>query len=127
MADFDLVLKGTVVLADRIVEGGHVAVHDGKVVHVGQGAMPAARERHDLSGALILPASMVSGALFNAVGTALSKSQSSSRAAGLLTLANTVGAMAGALLAGFGLLPVLGMERSFRCIAAMNSSVIRSG
>ena len=55
MADFDLVLKGTVVLADRIVEGGHVAVRDGKVVHVGQGAMPAARERHDLSGALILP------------------------------------------------------------------------
>ena len=55
MADFDLVLKGTVVLADRIVEGGHVAVRDGKVVHVGQGAMPAAKERHDLSGALILP------------------------------------------------------------------------
>ena len=38
MADFDLVLKGTVVLADRIVEGGHVAVRDGKVAHVGQGA-----------------------------------------------------------------------------------------
>src|SRR5690606_1364249 len=55
MADFDLVLKGTVVLADRIVEGGHVAVRDGKVAHVGQGAMPAAKEQHDLSGALILP------------------------------------------------------------------------
>ncbi|MCA0340307.1 MAG: allantoinase, partial [Proteobacteria bacterium] len=55
MADFDLVLKGTVVLADRIVEGGHVAVADGKVMHVGQGATPAAKERHDLSGALILP------------------------------------------------------------------------
>ena len=55
MADFDLVLKGIVVLADRIVEGGHVAVAGGKVVHVGQGAMPAAKERHDLSGALILP------------------------------------------------------------------------
>ncbi|WP_421578477.1 dihydroorotase [Shinella sp. M31] len=55
MADFDLVLKGTVVLADRIVEGGHVAVRDGKVVHIGQGAMPAAKERLDLSGALILP------------------------------------------------------------------------
>lgn len=55
MADFDLVLKGTVVLADRIVDGGHVAVRDGKVAHIGQGAMPAARERHDLSGALILP------------------------------------------------------------------------
>ncbi|WP_411032685.1 dihydroorotase [Shinella sp. BYT-45] len=55
MADFDLVLKGTVVLPDRLVEGGHVAVRDGRVAHVGQGAMPAARERHDLAGALILP------------------------------------------------------------------------
>ncbi|WP_429806444.1 dihydroorotase [Ensifer sp. B1-9] len=55
MSDFDLVLKGTVVLPHRIVEGGHVAVRDGKVVHVGQGAAPAARERHDLGNALILP------------------------------------------------------------------------
>ena len=37
MTDFDLVLKGTVVLPDRIVEGGHVAVRDGKIVHVGAG------------------------------------------------------------------------------------------
>jgi len=55
MADFDLVLKGTVVLADRIVEGGFVAVRDGKVALVGQGAMPTARERDDLGNALILP------------------------------------------------------------------------
>jgi allantoinase len=55
MSDFDLVLKGTVVLADRIVEGGFVAVRDGKVAFVGQGAMPEARERHDLGSALILP------------------------------------------------------------------------
>ncbi|CAN7434531.1 dihydroorotase [Pararhizobium sp. LjRoot238] len=55
MSDFDLVLKGTVVLPDRLVEGGHVAVRDGKIASVGQGAMPAARERHDLGQALILP------------------------------------------------------------------------
>jgi allantoinase len=55
MSDFDLVLKGTVVLPDRIVEGGHVAVRDGKIAFVSQGAMPAARERHDLGKALILP------------------------------------------------------------------------
>jgi len=55
MSDFDLVLKGTVVLADCIVEGGFVAVRDGKVAFVGQGAMPGARERHDLGNALILP------------------------------------------------------------------------
>ncbi len=55
MSDFDLVLKGTVVLPDRIVESGHVAVRDGKISLVGQGVMPAARERHDLGKALILP------------------------------------------------------------------------
>ncbi len=55
MGDFDLVLKGTVVLADRIVEAGHVAVRDGKIAFIGQGAMPSARERHDLGAALILP------------------------------------------------------------------------
>jgi allantoinase len=55
MSDFDLVLKGTVVLADRVVEGGFAAVRDGMVAFVGQGAMPQARERHDLGNALILP------------------------------------------------------------------------
>ena len=40
MSDFDLVLKGTVVLPDRLVEGGHVAVRDGKIAFVGQGEMP---------------------------------------------------------------------------------------
>ncbi|MFB9947919.1 dihydroorotase family protein [Rhizobium puerariae] len=55
MADFDLVLKGTLVLPDRIVPEGHVAVRDGLVASLGQGEMPAAKERHDLKDALILP------------------------------------------------------------------------
>ena len=55
MADFDLVLKGTVVLPDRVVESGYVAVSGGKISEVGQGIAPAAKERHDLGAALILP------------------------------------------------------------------------
>ena len=55
MADFDLVLKGTLVLPERVVPNGFVAVRDGLVAMVGQGPMPAARERHDLGAALILP------------------------------------------------------------------------
>lgn len=55
MSDFDLVLAGTVVLPDRVVPQGFVAVRDGKVALVGQGAPPAARERHLLGRALILP------------------------------------------------------------------------
>jgi allantoinase len=37
MADFDLVLQGTVVLPERIVEEGYVAVRDGKIAEVGLG------------------------------------------------------------------------------------------
>lgn len=55
MADFDLVLAGTVVLPDQVLEQGYVAVRDGLVAQVGRGAAPAARERHDLGRALILP------------------------------------------------------------------------
>ena len=55
MSDFDLVLAGTLVLPDRLVPGGFVAVRDGRIAMVGQGLPPAARERHDLGQALILP------------------------------------------------------------------------
>ncbi|WP_445681131.1 dihydroorotase [Radicibacter daui] len=55
MSDFDLVLAGTVVLPDRVLEAGFVAVRDGKVAAVGMGEPPAARERHLLGKALILP------------------------------------------------------------------------
>ncbi|MGV8854299.1 MAG: dihydroorotase [Devosia sp.] len=55
MSDFDLVLSGTVVLPDLIIENGYVAVRAGKVVHVGEGTAPHAHERHELGEALILP------------------------------------------------------------------------
>jgi len=58
MSDFDLVLKGTLVLPDRVVPGGYVAVRDGLVAEVGQGDAPAAKERHDLGKSLILPGSI---------------------------------------------------------------------
>jgi allantoinase len=55
MSDFDLVLSGTVVLPDRVIDNGYVAARDGKIAYVGEGAAPAARERHELGDALILP------------------------------------------------------------------------
>ncbi|MDB5506163.1 MAG: allantoinase [Devosia sp.] len=55
MADFDLVLAGTVVLPDRVIENGYVAVSGGKIALVGAGVAPAGAERHDLGPALILP------------------------------------------------------------------------
>jgi spermidine synthase len=71
-----------------------------------------------LSGALILPVAINSGLLFTSIGVALARTRPSARAAGLLSLANTLGAMAGALIAGFILLPGVGMERSFQLVAA---------
>jgi predicted membrane-bound spermidine synthase len=67
---------------------------------------------------LMLPVSLLSGALFTLIGAALRTGLGEdSRAAGLLTLWNTVGAAAGALAAGFVLLPRLGMEQSFFALA----------
>jgi predicted membrane-bound spermidine synthase len=67
---------------------------------------------------LMLPVCLLSGALFTLMGASLRESAGEdSRAAGLLTFWNTLGAMAGALAAGFVLLPRLGMERSLFALA----------
>ncbi|MBD9628130.1 amidohydrolase family protein [Ensifer sp. ENS06] len=55
MSDFDLVVTGRVVLADRVIEDGFIAVRDGTVERVGSGTPPAARERHDFGGAYVMP------------------------------------------------------------------------
>jgi allantoinase len=51
----DLVLRGDVVLADRVVPKGHVAVSGSKVVSAGGGAGPSARTVEDYSGSLLFP------------------------------------------------------------------------
>ena len=55
MSDFDLVVIGDVVLPDRVISQGFVAVRDGKVALVGEGAAPTARERQDFSGCYVMP------------------------------------------------------------------------
>jgi spermidine synthase len=68
---------------------------------------------------LMLPTCLVSGLIFTLLGRVLqSEAQEETRATGWLTLFNTVGAMCGALGAGFLLLPRLGMEASFFVLAA---------
>jgi predicted membrane-bound spermidine synthase len=62
---------------------------------------------------LVLPVSLASGALFSLLGAGLRRVTSSdATAAGRLLLFNTLGAGTGSMLAGFVLLPLLGMERS---------------
>jgi allantoinase len=55
MADFDLVIRGNVVTADKIIEDGFIAVSNGKIGLVGTGAPPAGRDSVDASGHWIMP------------------------------------------------------------------------
>ena len=55
MTDFALMLQGIVILPDRILSNGYVAVADGRIAEVGQGHPPSARESHHLGAAFILP------------------------------------------------------------------------
>ena len=67
---------------------------------------------------------LVSGVLFTLQGAALRRElPGASETAGRLTLVNTLGAMTGALGAGFVLLPALGMERSMFVLAALYGAV----
>ncbi len=62
---------------------------------------------------LMLPVAFLSGVLFPAIGDALqAELGAEARTTGWLTLANTLGAAVGSLLAGFVLLPVFGIEAS---------------
>ncbi len=71
-----------------------------------------------LSVLLILPTSLVSGALFTLLGAAVrAELDRDAAAAGWLTFSNTVGAALGAPLAGLVLLPWLGIERSVFVLA----------
>ena len=62
----------------------------------------------------MLPVCFLSGLIFTLLGKALHQEfRDEAWAAGTVTVANTLGAMLGALAGGFFLLPQLGMERSF--------------
>ncbi len=67
---------------------------------------------------LMLPVCALSGVLFTIVGRAVERElQSETRAAALLTAFNTVGAAIGSAVAGFVLIPRIGVERAFFTIA----------
>ncbi|HWU00895.1 MAG TPA: dihydroorotase family protein [Terriglobales bacterium] len=55
MSDFDLVITGQVVRADRVIDNGYVAIRDGRIERVGSGTPPAARERHDFGTSYVFP------------------------------------------------------------------------
>jgi spermidine synthase len=67
---------------------------------------------------LMFPVAFLSGIAFTMVNRAVKREfGSSARTAGIASLYNTTGAMLGSLVAGFILLPIVGMESSFFLIA----------
>lgn len=89
------------------------ATFGGALPSLGAGALDAS---HTVLASLWLmfPVSTASGALFTLLGQRLRADMAEdAQAAGTLALSNTVGAMLGSLLAGFVLLPLVGMEVSF--------------
>jgi len=81
------------------------------IATLGQLALPAL--------ALMLPTCVVSGLLFTFLGAALrARGCAAGEASGKLALANTLGAALGAPLAGFVLLPRLGVELGLFALAA---------
>ncbi len=72
-----------------------------------------------LSFVLVFPVALISGVMFIFMGALLHRElPSETRAAGLLTLSNTLGAALGSGAAGFLLLPLIGMEHSFVTLGA---------
>lgn len=73
-----------------------------------------------LSLTLMFPAAFVSGILFTALGEAFHREVGDrARSAGLIAMANTLGAMAGPLVGGFVLIPALGMEKTLFALCAL--------
>lgn len=72
-----------------------------------------------LSIPLMLPTSLLSGALFTLMGMAVrAQGRGATSAAGAVAFANTAGAMVGPLIATFVMLPGLGIERTILTLAA---------
>lgn len=107
-----------------LAAGASVALahHGFRTFVLGQISQYAARALDGVHMALwlMLPTCVLSGVLFTLLGQALRQQlPDGTRAAGLLTLANTVGATLGSLAGGFLLLPNLGVEASLFVLAAL--------
>ena len=104
-------LSGVACVATYALHGFFLAGHKGPVL--------LWHEVLSLGVPLMLPVCLLSGVLFTLIGDALHREGGSeTRSAGLLTLANTLGAMLGPLVGGFLLLPWLGVEASIAWLAA---------
>jgi spermidine synthase len=76
------------------------------------------------SARLMLPVSVLSGVLFTLLGRAVGRvTGEETRATATVTFANTVGAALGPLVAGFALIPTIGVERTFFAVGVLYALV----
>jgi len=69
---------------------------------------------------LMFPVSLLSGLVFTLLGRAIeARGTPGATATGRLALSNTAGSAVGSLVGGFLLIPVVGVERSFRVVACV--------
>lgn len=74
---------------------------------------------------LIFPIACFSGIIFTMLGKSLHTAMDDEiAAAGFFTMANTLGSMCGALIAGLTLIPLLGVEKSFFLLSCLYGVVI---
>ncbi len=77
---------------------------------------------------LMFPVSFLSGMLFTLIGEAIHTEMGSTlKTTGILTMVNTTGAMIGSTIAGFVLLPKVGMEKSFLLLSLLYGAVALLG
>jgi spermidine synthase len=108
-----------VALASGALCAGTFALHGRMLAASQPGSIHALGGVLLLSLPLMLPVCLLSGVLFTLCGDALHRAGAGeARAAGLLALSNTTGAMLGSLAGGFVLLPEFGVAGSLRALAA---------
>jgi allantoinase len=88
MSDFDMVIRGSLVSADNILEDGWLGIVDGKIAAMGSHSPPAARDQVDARGLWVLPGAVDSRTYIGgwADGCGIGRASRAAAAGGVTTL-----------------------------------------
>lgn len=112
-------LSGVALAAGAVTAWSYAALPDALARYAATPSLVEPMSVLALSLRLMLPTSLLSGALFTLMGAAVkAEGRGATRAAGAIAFSNTTGAMLGPLVGTFVLLPGLGLERTLFLLAA---------
>ena len=112
-------LSGAALAAGAVTAWSYAALPDALARHAATPSLVEPMSVLALSLRLMLPTSLLSGALFTLMGAAVkAEGRGATSAAGAIAFSNTTGAMLGPLVGTFVLLPGLGLERTLFLLAA---------